>query len=204
MSFENKENPIQDLPDLIKDSYNSKIDLLSLFMVKKLIKIVPAIILGSILVFIFFFLTLFLSHSFIAWYEDYVGKGSTAALIVSGFYLLLGLIAYFFRKQIIYRPIQKAFTADLDFSEIHTTTGIGKVSSIEELDIALENSREASKEVDRELGNTIDDIKDFYSFDSIKSRFFTNILENPKPIIATALQAFMSFQSFKSRRKSRK
>ena len=204
MSFSESQNPINELPDQLKSSLNAKIDVLSLFLVKKLSNIVPLIIMAFILAFIFLFFTLFLSHAFIAWYADYIGKESTAALIVSGFYLLLMIILIVFRKEIFYKPIHKNFTKGFNLKEVHASSNIGNINSIKDLDNELEKSKSASKVADNSLNDAVDNIKDFYSFDSIKSRFFTNILENPRPIIATVLQTFMTFQNFQSKRKNRK
>ncbi len=204
MSFSESQNPINELPDQLKSSFNAKIDVISLFLIKKLSQIVPLIIMAFILAFIFLFFTLFLSHAFIAWYQDYVGKESTAALIVSGFYLLLAIILMVFRKAIFYNPIHKNFTKGFKLKEVHSSSNIGNINSIKDLDNELEKSKSASKNADNSLNNTVDNIKEFYTFDSIKSRFFTNILKNPRPIIATALQTFMTFQNFQSKRKNRK
>ena len=204
MNFSESDNPITELPNQIKASLNAKIDLFSLFLIKKLSKIVPLFVLGLILGFIFLFFTLFLSHSFIAWYEDYVGKGSTAALIVSGFYLLLGIIIFVFRKKIIYAPIHTAIIEGLNFKEVHTASQIGEIHTVKDLDEELEKSKVNSEILDEELNDSINDAKDYYTFDSIKSRFFTNIIENPKPLIGTILQSVMSIQNFKSRRRSKR
>ena len=204
MSFSESNNPINELPNQIKASLNAKIDLFSLFLIKKLSKIVPLFLLGLILGFIFLFFTLFLSHAFIAWYEDYIGKGSTAALIVSGFYLLLGIIIFIYRKKIIYEPIHKAIIEGLNFKEVHTASKIGTIHSVDDLNEELDKSIVNSEILDDELNDSINDAKDYYTFDSIKSRFFTNIIENPKPLIGTILQTIMSVQSFKSRRRSKR
>ena len=204
MSFSDSNNPLNELPNHIKASINAKIDLFSLFIIKKLSRIIPLFVLGLILGFIFLFFTLFLSHAFIAWYTDYIGKSSTAALIVSGFYLLLGIILFIFRKKLLYTPIHKSLIEGLDFKEVHPSTNIGTINSIEDLDDELEKSKVNSEILDDELNDSINETKYFYTFDSIKGRFFTNIIENPKPLIGTILQTIMSIQSFKSKRRARK
>jgi len=204
MNFSETDNPINELPNQIKASINAKIDLFSLFIIKKLSKIIPLFLLGLILGFIFLFFTLFLSHAFIAWYEDYIGKGSTAALIVSGFYLLLGVVIFIFRHKILYDPIHKSMIEGLNFKEVHPSSNIGDINSVDDLDNELEKSKTNSEIVDDQLNDTINDTKDYYTFDSIKSRFFTNIIENPKPLIGTILQTIMSVQSFNLRRRAKK
>lgn len=204
MENNNSQNPIQELPNQIKDYINIKIDLISLFLIKKISRLLPLIILAFILAFAFLFFTLFISHAFINWYEDYIGKASTAALIVSGFYLLLALFIFVFRKALIYRPIQKGIIDDLSFKDINPNSEIDKISSIEEMEIEFSKLKNKNSTAENELTDTIDDVKYYYSFDAIKSRFFTNLLENPKPAISTILQGIMSIQSFRAKRKKRK
>ena len=203
MSFSDSENPIIELPDQIKKVINAKIDLYSLFLTKKLSRLVPLFVLGLILGFIFLFFTLFLSHAFINWYEDYIGKASTAALIVSGFYLALGVVLFVFRKKLLYIPIQKGIVSELNFKDIHPESEIGNISCIEDIDDALNLSKQKSDAADSELGYIVEESKDYFTFDSIKSRFFSNIIENPKPIIGALLQSVMSFQSFRSKKRRR-
>ena len=203
MNFPDSENPIIELPDQIKKVINAKIDLYSLFLTKKLSRLVPLFVLGLILGFIFLFFTLFLSHAFINWYEDYIGKASTAALIVSGFYLALGVILFVFRKKLLYIPIQKGIVSELNFKDIHPESEIGNISCIEDIDDALNLSKQKSDAADSELGYIVEESKDYFTFDAIKSRFFSNIIENPKPIIGALLQSVMTFQSFRSRKRRR-
>ncbi len=198
------QNPINELPNQLKDYINVKIDLISLFVVKKLSKMIPLFVLAFILAFTFLFFTLFMSHAFINWYEDYIGKASTAALIVSGFYLLLGLIFFIFRKALIYRPIQKSIIDDLSFKDINSNSEIDKISSIEDMENELSKLKTRSEKTEEELSDAFDDIKYFYSFDAIKSRFFTNILENPKPAIGAILQSIMTVQNFRTKRKKKR
>ncbi len=197
-------NPINELPNQLKSYLNNKIDLLSLFLVKKVGQFIPLMIVGFIIAFTLLFFTLFFSYSFIQWYQDYIGKASTASLIVSGFYLLLSLIVYIFRKPLIYRPIQKGITKNLNFKDIHKTSSIKNVNSFEDLDIEIERISKLSEEDDKNIDNNIDEIKAFYSFESIKARFFDDILQNPKPAISLILQSIMSITSLRKRIKERK
>ena len=203
MSYSN-ENPINKLPDNIKSYLNNKVDVISLFVIKKLGQIIPMLVLGFIMAFTLLFFTFFISYSFIQWYADYVGKASTASLIVSGFYLLITWMLFVFRNALIFKPIQRGIIKGINFKEIHKSSGIRKIKSSEDIDDELSRLVEESDAKDDELNDTLDEIKEYYTYDAIKTRFFTNILQNPRPAIATILQAIMSFQSFRNRRKEKR
>jgi len=197
-------NPINDLPEQIKSYLNNKVDLISLFAIKKIGQIIPPIVVGFIVAFTFLFFTFFISYSFIQWYADYVGNASTASLIVSGFYLLTTITVFVFRKQLIYNPIQKNIISGTDFKEIHKTSNIARMESYADLNKQLETFIDKSDKDDQELSKNIESIKEYYSFDSIKSRFIDNILQNPRPAISLILQSIMTVTSFKRRRKEKK
>ncbi|RLD44332.1 MAG: hypothetical protein DRI86_07760 [Bacteroidetes bacterium] len=204
MQYTEDNNPLNQLPDQIKAFLNSKADLISLFFVKKLNQLIPNLVLGFILFFTFLFFTLFFSYSFIQWYSDYVGNASTASLIVSAFYLLLAIVMFVFRKFLIKNPIQKRIIQNTDFSDIHRGTSLGTIHNVQHLDEEMERLINESEISEDELGESMDNIKEFYSYDSIKDRFFTQILNNPRPAISTLLQTIMSVRSFTNKRKSKR
>jgi len=204
MQYTEDNNPLNQLPDQIKTFLNSKVDLISLFFVKKMNQLIPNLVLGFILFFTLLFFTLFFSYSFIQWYSDYVGNASTASLIVSAFYLLLAIVMFVFRKALIKDPIQKKIIQSTDFRDIHRGTSLGTIHSIQHLDEEMERLKNESENSEDELGESIDNIKEFYSYDSIKDRFFTQILNNPRPAISTLLQTIMSVRSFANKRKSKR
>ncbi len=204
MVYNKNENPISKLPDSFKQYLNNKVDVISLFLIKKLGQIVPMLVLGFIVAFTLLFFTFFISYSFIQWYADYIGNASTASLIVSGFYLLITISLIVFRKALIVNPIQKGLIKGLNFKDIHKSSDIRKLRSAEDIEDELERLMKESDTNDNEISDNIEEIKEFYSFDSIKARFFTNVFQNPKPVISTLLQGFMSFNTYRNKRKVKK
>jgi len=204
MVYNKNENPISKLPDSFKQYLNNKVDVISLFLIKKLGQIVPMLVLGFIVAFTLLFFTFFISYSFIQWYADYIGNASTASLIVSGFYLLITISLIVFRKALIVNPIQKGLIKGLNFKDIHKSSDIRKLRSAEDIEDELERLMKESDTNDSEISDNIEEIKEFYSFDSIKARFFTNVFQNPKPVISTLLQGFMSFNTYRNKRKVKK
>ncbi len=204
MEYIDNENPIENLPGIIKNYLNNKVELVELFALKKLGQAIPVLLLGFISLFTLLFFTLFISYSFIQWYAENVGKAFVAALIVSGFYLLITIIIIIFRKALLYHPIQKALIGGLNANEFNAKGSLAKVKNMDDVDQEIERIVKESELNDSLIGENIEDIKDYYSYEAIKDRFFLGILQNPKPAISAILQAIMTMQSFKKKRKTRR
>ncbi len=98
---------ISEIFDLAQSFLLAKVDLWRLLLLEKLSK-AGSYFLGSlILITIFAFCLMFLSFAFAFWYADKHGSLATSFILVAGFYLLLGILIFIFRKTIIARPIIK-------------------------------------------------------------------------------------------------
>ncbi len=204
MSDYNEANPFDDLPKQIKAYLNSKVDLISLLTIKKIGQLIPPMVMGFLIAFTLLFFTFFISYSFIQWYTDYVGKSSTASLIVSGFYLLLSLFIYIFRKSLIYNPIQKNIISEFKFKNINKESEIGEIENFSDLNKEIDRISKQSDDNEECLNDNIDEIKEYYSFDAIKTRFIDEIFQNPKPAISIILQSILTISSFRKKIKKRK
>jgi hypothetical protein len=198
-----EDNPVNELPVQLKKYINIRIDIISLHLSKKLYQGVSTLALSAVISFALLFFLFFGSYSFIMWYADYYGRPSTAAFIVAGFYLLVALVVFAFRKNLIYKPLKKSFFARMDFKEFHKESMVGPINSDEDFAREMKKVEEKIDEIDRELDYLSDEIKDYYSFDEIKNRFIDQIFSNPKPIISSFMQGVMAFRAFRSRRKNK-
>jgi len=200
----NDENPINEVPEQIKKYINLRIDLLSLHFSKKVYRGLSIFVLGSVIAFAILFFMFFASYSFIMWYDDYYGNASTGAFIVSGFYLLLALLFYLLRKPLIYNPLKQSIYNKMDFEEFHKETIVQPIRNDEDFEREIKRVQDEIKNSDEELDYTLEDVKEYYSFDSIKSRFVEDLFSNPKPMISTMLQGIMAFRAFKGKHFGRK
>lgn len=200
----NDENPLNAAPAQIKKYINLRIDLLGLHVSAKLYSGLSVFILSAVIAFAVLFFLFFGSYSFIMWYNDYYGNASTGAFIVSGFYLFIALFVYLLRRPLIYNPLKKSVYNRMDFEEFHKETIVGPIRNDEDFAREINKVKEEIDNTDKELDFVMEDLKDYYSFDAIKSRFTENLFTNPKPMIATILQGIMAFRSFKSVKKSRR
>ncbi len=195
----NENNPVNEAPAQIKKYINLRIDLLSLHFSKKLYRGLSIFILSAIIAFAVLFFMFFASYSFIMWYNDYYGNASTGAFIVSGFYLLLAVFFYVFRKPLIYNPLKKSAYKKMEFEEFHKETIVQSIRSDEDFEREIGRVQDEIKNADDEMDFMLEDVKEYYSFDSIKDRFVEDLFSNPKPMISTMLQGIMAFRSFKGK-----
>lgn len=196
-----EDNPIAQIPGQLKKYVNIRISLLSMQVSKKLYEGIASFVMGAIIAFALLFFVFFASYSFIMWYADYIGKASTGAFIVSGFYLFIALFTFIFRKSLIYNPMKKSVYKQLDLSELYVETKTGSIRNDEDLAREIGNMEDMLDQTEQEFDYGMDDIKEYYSFDSVKNRFVDDIFENPKPVISTFLQGIMAFRSFSKKKK---
>jgi len=197
------DNPINGVPEQIKKYINLRIDLLGLHVSAKVYRGLSIFILSAVVAFAVLFFLFFASYSFIMWYNDYYGNASTGAFIVSGFYLIIALLMYLFRRQLIYNPLKKSIYNRMDFEEYHKETIVGAIRDDEDFEREITKVQEEIENNDSEIDFVLDEVKEYYAFDSIKGRFVENIFSNPKPMISTLLQGIMAFRSFKSNKSRR-
>jgi hypothetical protein len=91
---------ITDLTEEARRYVELKIDLFKLDLTEKLATLTTTLLLSIIFFIVFLFFTLFLSLAFILWFKEYAGAAYVGALIVAGFYILVGLIAFLFRDKL--------------------------------------------------------------------------------------------------------
>lgn len=195
----NENNPVNEAPSQIKRYVNLRIDLLSLHFSKKMYRGLSIFILSAVIAFAILFFMFFASYSFIMWYDDYYGNASTGAFIVSGFYLALALLMFLFRKPLIYNPLKKSIYNRMEFEEFHKESIVQPIHNDEDFDREILRVKDEIENSDKELDFMVEDVKEYYSFDTIKDRFVDDIFSNPKPMISTLLQGLMAFRLFKGK-----
>lgn len=196
-----EDNPVAQIPGQLKKYVNLRIGLLSMQVTKKLYEGIASFVMGAIIAFALIFFIFFASYSFIMWYADYIGKASTGAFIVSGFYLFIALGTFVFRKSLIYNPMKKSVYKQMDLSDFYQDTKVGSIRNDDDLAREISNMQDMQEQTEQEFDYTMDDIKEYYSFDSVKNRFVGDVFDNPKPLISTFLQGIMAFRSFTKKKK---
>ena len=94
-----------ELSENIKAYIKLKTDLLKVSLTEKLSLITSALLLSVIFFILFLLITLFISVAFIFWYRDHAGPLYVGALIVAGFYLIVGGIVFLVRNRLFVDPL---------------------------------------------------------------------------------------------------
>ena len=96
---------LSELTDDVKRYVKLKISLLKLTLTEKLSRLFTLVILILVFFILFLFIVLFLSMAFFFWFRDNIGPAYLGALIVSGFYIVLGLVICLLRYRLFINPV---------------------------------------------------------------------------------------------------
>jgi hypothetical protein len=94
-----------EISENVKTFIRLKIDFLKLTLTEKLSLIISALLISIILFLVFLFVSMFVSLAFIFWFRDHGGPLYAGAMIVAGFYFLVGVLVFFMRNKIFIDPL---------------------------------------------------------------------------------------------------
>jgi uncharacterized membrane protein YqjE len=98
------------LTENVKDYVNLRIDLAKLILTEKIARLVSFFLIAVIFFILAMFLLLFLSMAFVFWFENDIGPAWLGALIITGVYILGGVLIYFKRNQFFINPLVSHLT----------------------------------------------------------------------------------------------
>ncbi len=96
---------ITEISENVKEYIRLRTDLLKLTLTEKLSMILSALFITVILFLVFLFICMFVSIAFIFWFRAHAGTLYAGALIVAGFYLLVGAVVYIMRNRLFIDPL---------------------------------------------------------------------------------------------------
>ena len=173
-------NPGKQTVPIIKNYINLKIDIALLQVSQKMSSAAAYFVFAIIMGFIALFISLFLSLSLASWIATTLNIPGMGNLIVGLIYVIIGTILYVFRNKLILQPVQKSMAKAMDFSDLNGSITKENTESIEDTLSNLQKELTLSEE---SLDYNLQDIKDYYSFEQMKDRFFNSILSNPKSLL---------------------
>ena len=94
-----------EISENVKEYIRLRTDLLKLTLTEKLSMILSALFITVILFLVFLFVCMFVSIAFIFWFRAHAGTLYGGALIVAGFYLLVGAVVYIMRNRLFIDPL---------------------------------------------------------------------------------------------------
>jgi len=178
-----------------------------LVLSKKLSEVSSFFVLFLILLGLSGFLLLFGSFAFVDWIALHVEYRYFGHLIVVGFYLLLILILFVFRKQIIFNPVRKLFGSilfDDDDLDLNSTT----FSNPKALQIQLKNQKAFIKSQEAVVKEKFESLSDELTISNILQSVAINAYNSFLTASNVAKVAYnlvkrISFRKKKSKSKSR-
>jgi hypothetical protein len=103
--------------DQIKIYFDLKVGYLKLTVAEYLIRFFSSLILWMVIFMFLFFVLVFGSFAFAYWFGETTGRWSVGFLIIAGFYVLLAIFIYIFRKGIILRPFTQLILSQMDLDQ---------------------------------------------------------------------------------------
>ncbi|MEI6883103.1 MAG: phage holin family protein [Bacteroidota bacterium] len=98
---------VSSITENVKDYINLRIDYIKLLLTEKIAKLASYLLISVIFFILAMFLLLFISFAFVFWYGEEVGPTFVGALIVVGFYIIMGLLIYAMRYKMFINPMVK-------------------------------------------------------------------------------------------------
>jgi uncharacterized membrane protein YqjE len=94
----------------IKEYIDLRVTLVKLILTEKIAKLASFFLISVIFFILAMFLLLFLSLAFVFWFGEEIGPTYAGALIVTAFYVLVGILIYFMRHRLFYDPLVTKLT----------------------------------------------------------------------------------------------
>ncbi len=98
---------VSSMTENVKDYINLRIDYIKILLTEKIARLASYFLMSVIFFILGMFLILFISFAFVFWYGDEVGPTFVGALIIVGFYVLMGLVIYWMRYKLFINPLVK-------------------------------------------------------------------------------------------------
>ncbi|MDX9905816.1 MAG: phage holin family protein [Bacteroidales bacterium] len=108
---------VLDLMEQLKSYVNMRVDYVKLQVADYMIRFFSSLTLFIILFWIVFFAVFFGSFAFAYWFGEKTGMWSVGFLIVAGFYILLAVLVYVFRRVLIIRPFTRLILEQLELNK---------------------------------------------------------------------------------------
>ncbi len=203
--------PIKNAVDGIKEFVSQQIQYNKLLIAKKMGEISSFFVLFSILLVLASFVFLFSSFAFVWWFSINYGDHFIGYLILAGFYLVIGVLLFVFRNQVIFGPLRK-MSGEIFFAKEHTSDPdmIKAFESKEKLDATLLALKTDIEDQEIRLKDDIEKIGTDFSIKNLTGQLLRNVYdtlvttENIARISFMLVQKFRGFTTKKKGKKKRK
>lgn len=112
---------IKKIYDQVKAYLDLKVGYFKLSVAEYLIRFFSSLVLWMVLFFFLFFALVFGSFAFAYWFGETTGQWSLGFLIIAGFYILLAILIYVFRKIFIVGPFTNLILRQMELDQFKDT-----------------------------------------------------------------------------------
>ena len=162
MTGEEFTRPVRQLTSEMKKYINLRVNHIGLVLSKRMAEITTSIITVIILSLFAAMILLMLTLAFVAWYGSLTGSYAQGFLVVSGIYLVAGLILLLARKKLITDPIvrklmkQNAYTLTKDQVSDHPVKNLDDLEKrLELIDLQIQYSELQMQQDLNEMGENL-------------------------------------------------
>jgi hypothetical protein len=103
----------------VKTYFGLRLEYFKLHVAEYLIRFFSSLALWFVIFLFLFFVVVFGSFAFAFWFGKITGNWSLGFLIVAGFYVLLAIFFYVFRKAIIVKPFTSLILSQMDLDKFN-------------------------------------------------------------------------------------
>ena len=108
---------IKNIFDQVKIYLDLKVGYIKINVAGYLIRFFSSLVLWLVIFWILFFVVVFGSFAFAYWFGEMTGRWSLGFLIIAGFYIILAVFIYLFRRAIIVRPFTRLIISQMELDQ---------------------------------------------------------------------------------------
>jgi hypothetical protein len=110
---------LKQLFEQVKVYFNLRVDYFRLYIAENLIRFFSGMVLWMVIFLFLFFVLVFGSFAFAYWFGELTGHMALGFLIVSGIYILLAVLIYALRRQILIKPFTKVIITQMELDKFN-------------------------------------------------------------------------------------
>lgn len=177
MDNTNFESPLKDVLAELQRYFELQLEYNKIILAKKIGELSSLLVLFLLLSGVLGFATLFLSFSFVYWYEENVGSRFVATLMVTAFYLILGISLLLLRKPLLSRPIKRLLGQIVAVEDDDSGQKHNPLQSEEVLRTRLKKCKEDIKAEELVLKEKFEDFHEVFTTTNIVQSIFKSFYE---------------------------
>ncbi|NTV83219.1 MAG: hypothetical protein HGA23_02830 [Bacteroidales bacterium] len=119
METESISSQFKQLLDQLKVYLDLRVNYARLYVAEFLIRFFSGLVLWMVIFLFLFFVLVFGSFAFAYWFAELTGKMSLGFLIIAGFYILIAVLIFAFKRPLIVKPFTKMIITQMELDKFN-------------------------------------------------------------------------------------